>query len=114
MESKRLEIGDKLYSVYNWNFKIVTIITVTDTEALSDSGIGIAIRTKALRFARDFTDGCLGCIDGFSIYLNEWYLDSNQPNLRAEYIITLLHKYQIGHILHISKGYLFLISYHQT
>ena len=83
MESKRLEIGDKLYSVYNWNFEIVTIITVTDTEAVSDSGIGIASRTKALRFARDFTDGdgCLGCSDGFSIYLNEWYLDSNQPTL---------------------------------
>lgn len=80
MESKRLEIGDKLYSVNNWNFETVTIIKVTDTEALSDSGVGVASKTKAIRFARDFTDGdcCLGCSDDFSIYFNEWYLDSSQ------------------------------------
>ncbi|GAB3790052.1 hypothetical protein GCM10028818_59590 [Spirosoma horti] len=45
---RRLSIGDTLYAESSWDVLFVTIVAVTETEALSDQGY---------RFYRNFTDG---------------------------------------------------------
>lgn len=48
VDPHRLSIGDKLFSESSWDVLFVTIVSVTETEALSDRGY---------HFYRNFTDG---------------------------------------------------------
>ncbi|WP_148562439.1 hypothetical protein [Spirosoma radiotolerans] len=47
-DPKRLSVGDKLFSESTWSALFITIVSVTQTEALSDHGY---------RFYRNFKDG---------------------------------------------------------
>jgi hypothetical protein len=47
-DPQRLSVGDKLFSESSWSALYVTIVSVTETEALSDHGY---------RFYRNFKDG---------------------------------------------------------
>lgn len=47
-DPRRLSVGDKLFSESSWDTLFVTIVSVTETEAISDHGY---------RFHRTFKDG---------------------------------------------------------
>ncbi len=66
MATKKLEVGDRLFSEGSWSDWIITIQSVTETEAIGEDG--------RVRFPRVFTEGN-GYLDMQStLDHTSWYL----------------------------------------
>lgn len=67
-KAKRLEVGDRLWSAGTWQNQEVVVVSVTDTESITD---------KVYRFNRDFKDGN-GFVNrdlGWTLDYSFWYLE---------------------------------------